>query len=128
MFCLRFPLIITSKCINQTYVLAVYTLNTPSTPYFFVYNRLKLNICLSCFFCPLKDQFVRFSYFETSKFLGGTFFVVCLLLYTLFLLFLQVIASVEPILFHFKLQKHYSCFGFSVLRTVDVFYCFFSHV
>ena len=37
-FFLLFPGIWTSKNINRSYVVAVYTLNTPNTPYFFVYN------------------------------------------------------------------------------------------
>ena len=43
--------ILTWKRINHTYLLAIYTLNTSRTPYFFVYNRCKDNIYLSC--CPL---------------------------------------------------------------------------
>ena len=39
MFCLPFSVIVTWKCSNHTYVVAVHTLNTLSTPYFFVYNR-----------------------------------------------------------------------------------------
>ena len=35
MFCRPFSGILTWKCINHTYLLADYTLNTPSSPYFF---------------------------------------------------------------------------------------------
>ena len=34
-----FSYILTRNCNNHTYLVAVYTLNTPNTPYFFVYNR-----------------------------------------------------------------------------------------
>ena len=37
-FFLLFSGIWTSKNINRSYIVAVSTLNTPSTPYFFVYN------------------------------------------------------------------------------------------
>ena len=39
MFCLPFSGILTSKCINDRYLVAVFALNMPTTPYFFVYNR-----------------------------------------------------------------------------------------
>ena len=39
MLFLPFSGILTWKCINNSYPVAVDTLNTPSTPYFFVYNR-----------------------------------------------------------------------------------------
>ena len=50
--------------------------------------------------------------------LGGTFFVVCLLLNSLFLRFLKVqlvIASAAAILLHFYVEKHPRYFLFSVL-------------
>ena len=60
--------------------------------------------------------------------LNSTFLVVCLLLNTLFLLFFEVqllIASAEPILLHFKVEKDHSYFLFSFLTSVDLFYFFF---
>ena len=39
MFFLHFSDILTSKCIHHSYLVLVCTLNTPSAPYFFVYNR-----------------------------------------------------------------------------------------
>ena len=39
LFFLPFSRILSWKCINDSYLVAVYTLNTPTTPYSFVYNR-----------------------------------------------------------------------------------------
>ena len=67
----------------------------------------------------------------TSKLLnmlGGTSFVVCFLLNTLFLLFFTVPAVIPlaaPILLHFKFEKHDSYFAFSFLATFDFFYSLF---
>ena len=60
--------------------------------------------------------------------IGGTLFVVCFLLNTLFVLFFAVyivIASVVPILLHFSLKKHRLYFVFSFQTTLDVFHCLF---
>ena len=50
MFFVPFPGILTSRCISDTYLVAVYTLNSWGTPYFFVYNCGKCNTYVSC--CP----------------------------------------------------------------------------
>ena len=61
--------------------------------------------------------------------LGGTFFVICFLLNTLFVLVFAV-----SLQFHrqhlfcciFNLQKYYSYFAFSFQTTVHLLYCLFS--
>ena len=60
--------------------------------------------------------------------LGGTFFVLCLLLNTPFLLYFAIslaIASAATIFSHFNLEKHHSYFAFSFLTTFDFLYCLF---
>ena len=71
------------------------------------------------------------TFFLSSKplnVLGGTFFVVCSLVNTLFLLFFAVyfvIESPAATLLHFNLEIYHSYFAFSFLTTVDLFYCLF---
>ena len=91
------PAILTWKCINHTYLLALYTLSTPSTRYFFVYGRWKSNIYLS--WCPLA--------FETPAvpfFLLRNLWIICCFFaskYTICVVFLR---------FNLKLhQRHLSC-------------------
>ena len=128
MFFLPFSGTLTWTYINHTYLLVVYTLNTTSTPYFFVYNRWKRKIPFMRFFGL---QYVNSIFFLTLKLrnmLGGTLFVVFQLVNTLFLLFFAisfVIALVAPILLHFNLKKHHSYCAFSFVAIVDVVCCLF---
>ena len=74
---------------------------------------------------------INLTFLLTSKpltMLRSTLFVVYFLQNTLFRLFFEiklVITSAGPILFHFNLEKHYSCFCFSALTTVEFFYWLF---
>ena len=56
--------------------------------------------------------------------LSGTFFVVCLLLTTLVMLFLLV-PSATLILLQFNLEKYHFHFALTFLTTVDLSYCLF---
>ena len=100
MFSVPFCGILTWKCKNDSYFVAVFILNTRSTPYFFVYNDGKCIIYLSC--CTLGFKYTgpylfvdlvqeRNCYFSgstlTSKNISGTLFVFCLSLNMFFLLF-----------------------------------------
>ena len=60
MLFLTFSDILTSKFINHCYLVAVYTLNTPSATYFSVYNREKCHIHLSCWPFTVKTSVVDF--------------------------------------------------------------------
>ena len=118
-FCLTFSDILTLKCINHTYLAEDYSLNTPSTTYLLVFHfSFALQNINRTFFLTLKPLII----------LSSTLFLVCVLPYTLFLLFFAVklvIASAKSILFHFNLEKYNSYLCFSVLATVDLFYCLF---
>ena len=60
--------------------------------------------------------------------LRSSLFVVCLLLNALVLLFFAVnlvIASADPILFYFSVEKDHSYFGCSVFTNVEVFTAYF---
>ena len=89
MFFLPFSVILTWKCINHTYFVWRYTLNTPNTPYFFVYNREK-RLHFMLLFCL---QNINRTFLLTSKLVNmsrSILFVVCYLQNTLFLVFFAV--------------------------------------
>ena len=60
MFCLPFSSILTSKCINDSYVLGIYTVSTATTPYFFLYMSKKCNISLSWYCLAFKTLIIPF--------------------------------------------------------------------
>ena len=106
MFCIPFSDILTWKCINHTYLVEDYSLNTSRKPYFLVFY--------SCFGL----QNINRTFFHTLKLLN-------MLRSTLFFAVKLVIRSVEPVLLHSNLKKPPSYFDFSALRTDDPFYCLF---
>ena len=91
-FFVLFSLILTCKSINDTYPVAVYTLNTPSTTYFF-FSLTAENVpfTFGVVLRPSKYQPYLCSNFETSNYVRRTLFLVCLPLNTLFLLFLGIL-------------------------------------
>ena len=119
---------LTWKSINDTYIVAVYTLNTPSTPYFFFYNCEKRNFYLSSSPLAFKTSIVLFLISKPVNMLRSIFFVLCLLLNMSFLLFFEVqllIASVAPTLLDFNLEKYHLYFPVSFQTTVHLLYCLF---
>ena len=84
MFFLPFPCILTQKCINHTYLVAIYTLNTTSTtstPYFLFIIAKNLTFSFLMLFFGL--QYINRTFFIISKLLNklrGTLFIVGLLL------------------------------------------------
>ena len=86
MFFLPFRCILSQKCINHTYLVAIYTLNTTSTPYFLFIIAKNLTFSFLMLFFGL--QYINRTFFIISKLLNklrGTLFIVGLLLNTLFL-------------------------------------------
>ena len=77
MLFLPFSCFSTWKCINDTYLIPGYTLNTPSAPYFFLYKTAKRNIFISCCFLALKHQSYFFYYSKTSEYVKR-YHVCCL--------------------------------------------------
>ena len=73
-----FSNILTWKTINHTYLLAVYTLNTSRTPYFFVYNTWKLKCFSDTILWPSKHQSCVFFTSKLQRTLRSTLFVVSL--------------------------------------------------
>ena len=62
---------------------------------------------------------------KPQNMLAATFFVVCVLLNTSFVLSFAaylVIASVAQMFFYFNLKNHYSCFPFNFLTIGDLLY------
>ena len=57
---LPFSRILTRKYINRRYLVAVYALNIPTTPSFFVYSRLKRNVYHSCCLFTFRTSIVPF--------------------------------------------------------------------
>ena len=91
MFFLPFSGILTCKYINHTYPVAVYTLNTRSTPYCLFLTAKNVPLIFHAVVWPSKDQPYLFSNFKTSKNVSDSVFAVCLLLNRLFLLFCGIL-------------------------------------
>ena len=69
--------ILTSKYINYTYLVAVYTVNRPSTHYCLFLTTENIPLAFGFVLCPSKNHAHLFSNFETSKYLRWR--VVCCL-------------------------------------------------
>ena len=61
--------ILTCNCISCAYLVAVYTVNTPSTPYCLFLTAENVPLTFGVVFWLLKNDAHLFSYFETSKYL-----------------------------------------------------------
>ena len=78
MFYLSFSRALTWKYINYICLVSLYTLNTQSTPCFFVYNYEKPNSDLSCYLLAFKTSIESlFSYFQAYKYVSH-YLVLCL--------------------------------------------------
>ena len=69
--------ILTGNCISCAYLLAVYTVNTPSTPYSLFLTAENVPLTFGFVFWLSENQAHLFSNFETSKYL--TWRLVCCL-------------------------------------------------
>ena len=74
---LFFSGILTCNCISCAYVVAVYSINTPSTPYCLFLPAENVPLTFGFGFWLLNNHAHVFSYFETSKYLRWR--VVCCL-------------------------------------------------
>ena len=86
-FFLLFSSILTSNCINRTYLVAVYTLNTGNTPCCLFVRTKKVPFIFHAMIWTSKQQQDTFPSSKPQNMLDGTLFVVCLPLNTLFVLF-----------------------------------------
>ena len=85
--------ILTCNCISCVYVVAVYTINTPSTPYCLLLTAENVQLNFGFVFRLLKNDAHLFPYFETSKYLRWR--VVCCLFTSKYI--------ISALLRHFKL-------------------------
>ena len=82
-----FCVILTGNCISWAYLVVVYTVNTPSTPYSFFLTAENVPLTFGVVLRSWKYQPYLCSYIKVLNMLDGTLFVAFLLVNMLFLLF-----------------------------------------
>ena len=87
MLFLLFWAILSLNCISRKYLVAVYTVNRPSTPYCLFLTSQNVLLDFRFVLWLWKNHAHLFSNFENSKYVNGALFVVYFVLNTLSLVF-----------------------------------------
>ena len=109
MLFVSFSRVLSWKCINHTDIVALSTLNTQRTAFYFVYNRSKRNIylvfCFPFYNCVLCTVFWQFNLKMHQLFLSSFSLFFKYTKHTLFLWLKPLNAKILPCLFFACLEK-----------------------